>query len=452
MAHGGERPPGPFPLPSAASPAARPCPDRRRPGRYCYLFDVDEELAGDLDLRMRLVARPLVDRPRGADLRRRVRPHPAAGAAARRAGAAAHRGRRGARRAGRRPHRLRARRGRRPPGAVDERRRRRAARLGDATRARSCARAWRCSTQAFAERIRPWPQILHALLRRAVRRTMELNVHRAATCHPRADARIALLLWHLAERWGIVVAGRHPRAAAADAPADRTARRRRAAVGVACARAPVERRARHTRTERPRPARHGRASHRRARRSGGSVGSGHERARVHRAPGRDGALTVHVIWMTSGLGCDGDTVAMTAATQPSLEDLLTRALPGMPGVALYNPFLAVEYRPRLHAGLLRRGGRQARPVHPRARGRGPQRGDQRRRPLGRARHRPGHGPADHHERVDRPAGAAGRRPCWRWGPAPRTAGSRRCATTPPARWACATTSDAAGAPGSAIRS
>jgi hydrogenase small subunit len=53
-------------------------------------------------------------------------------------------------------------------------------------------------------------------------------------------------------------------------------------------------------------------------------------------------LTVHVIWMTSGLGCDGDTVAMTAATQPSLEDLLNRALPGMPGVALYNPFLAVE--------------------------------------------------------------------------------------------------------------
>jgi len=53
-------------------------------------------------------------------------------------------------------------------------------------------------------------------------------------------------------------------------------------------------------------------------------------------------LTVHVIWMTSGLGCDGDTVAMTAATQPSLEDLLTRALPGMPGVALYNPLLAVE--------------------------------------------------------------------------------------------------------------
>ena len=36
-------------------------------------------------------------------------------------------------------------------------------------------------------------------------------------------------------------------------------------------------------------------------------------------------LTVHLIWMTSGLGCDGDTVALTAATRPSLEALLTRA-------------------------------------------------------------------------------------------------------------------------------
>jgi hydrogenase small subunit len=37
---------------------------------------------------------------------------------------------------------------------------------------------------------------------------------------------------------------------------------------------------------------------------------------------------VHIVWMTSGLGCDGDTVAMTAATNPSLEDLLTGAIPG----------------------------------------------------------------------------------------------------------------------------
>jgi CRP/FNR family cyclic AMP-dependent transcriptional regulator len=57
--------------------------------------------------------------------------------------------------------------------------------------------------EAFCQRIRPWPQILLVLLQRANRRTMELNAQRAATCHPRADARIALLLWHLASQWGV---------------------------------------------------------------------------------------------------------------------------------------------------------------------------------------------------------------------------------------------------------
>jgi hydrogenase small subunit len=46
--------------------------------------------------------------------------------------------------------------------------------------------------------------------------------------------------------------------------------------------------------------------------------------------------------MTSGLGCDGDTVSMTAATNPSLEDLLRGALPGIPPVIIYNPFFAYE--------------------------------------------------------------------------------------------------------------
>jgi hydrogenase small subunit len=53
-------------------------------------------------------------------------------------------------------------------------------------------------------------------------------------------------------------------------------------------------------------------------------------------------LLVHVLWMTSGLGCDGDTISMTAATSPSLEDLLRGAIPGMPGVVIYNPVLAYE--------------------------------------------------------------------------------------------------------------
>ena len=51
---------------------------------------------------------------------------------------------------------------------------------------------------------------------------------------------------------------------------------------------------------------------------------------------------VHVIWMTSGLGCDGDTVALTAATSPRLEELLRGAVPGMPPLALYNPLLAYK--------------------------------------------------------------------------------------------------------------
>lgn len=49
-----------------------------------------------------------------------------------------------------------------------------------------------------------------------------------------------------------------------------------------------------------------------------------------------------VLWITSGLGCDGDSIAMTAATSPSLEDLLRGALPGMPPLILYNPVFAFE--------------------------------------------------------------------------------------------------------------
>jgi CRP/FNR family transcriptional regulator, cyclic AMP receptor protein len=60
---------------------------------------------------------------------------------------------------------------------------------------------------AFAERIRPWPQIYVALLRRAAKRVFDLNVQRAIACQPRLEARLALLLWHLAARWGRVEPG-----------------------------------------------------------------------------------------------------------------------------------------------------------------------------------------------------------------------------------------------------
>jgi hydrogenase small subunit len=53
-------------------------------------------------------------------------------------------------------------------------------------------------------------------------------------------------------------------------------------------------------------------------------------------------LEVHVVWITAGLSCDGDTVSITAATQPSLEDLVAGALPGVPRMVLHNPVLAYE--------------------------------------------------------------------------------------------------------------
>jgi len=51
---------------------------------------------------------------------------------------------------------------------------------------------------------------------------------------------------------------------------------------------------------------------------------------------------VHIIWITAGLSCDGDTISVTAAGQPSIEDILLGAIPGLPKVYLHNPVLAYE--------------------------------------------------------------------------------------------------------------
>ena len=51
---------------------------------------------------------------------------------------------------------------------------------------------------------------------------------------------------------------------------------------------------------------------------------------------------VHVLWLTAGLGCDGDTIALTAAEQPSIEDLILGAFPGVPKIRLHNQVLAYE--------------------------------------------------------------------------------------------------------------
>jgi hydrogenase small subunit len=46
--------------------------------------------------------------------------------------------------------------------------------------------------------------------------------------------------------------------------------------------------------------------------------------------------------MSGALGCDGESVAITSATSPSLEDLVLGTLPRVPRIVLHLPLLAVE--------------------------------------------------------------------------------------------------------------
>ncbi|HXU73540.1 MAG TPA: hydrogenase expression protein HypE [Polyangia bacterium] len=48
---------------------------------------------------------------------------------------------------------------------------------------------------------------------------------------------------------------------------------------------------------------------------------------------------VHVLWINAGLSCDGDSVALTAAMQPSVEDIVLGVLPGMPKVVFHWPLI-----------------------------------------------------------------------------------------------------------------
>jgi CRP/FNR family transcriptional regulator, cyclic AMP receptor protein len=176
-----------------------------RAGRFQYLLDLDPDLAESLDVRMRLAARPAAtaltfDAEVGeVDLDRRL--------------AAAGPG----------------------PGVlvldgvlalnvrVGDRVAAELLGAGDLIEAETeadeqllaCTVGWRALVpmrlalldSSFVERVRPWPQIVHTLLRRAERRTRNLNVQRAIACQPRLDVRLALLLWHLAARWGRVEPG-----------------------------------------------------------------------------------------------------------------------------------------------------------------------------------------------------------------------------------------------------
>ena len=54
---------------------------------------------------------------------------------------------------------------------------------------------------------------------------------------------------------------------------------------------------------------------------------------------------LHILWMNGGLSCDGDSVALTAATQPSIEEIVLGALPGLPQVQVHWPLIDFECGP-----------------------------------------------------------------------------------------------------------
>jgi len=51
---------------------------------------------------------------------------------------------------------------------------------------------------------------------------------------------------------------------------------------------------------------------------------------------------VHILWISELLSCDGDSVSVTAAMQPSIEDVVMGNIPGLPKVHLHNKVLANE--------------------------------------------------------------------------------------------------------------
>src|SRR3954463_2474307 len=52
-----------------------------------------------------------------------------------------------------------------------------------------------------------------------------------------------------------------------------------------------------------------------------------------------GVEEVHILWISEGMSCDGDTISVTAAGLPSIEDVVLGAIPGLPKVHLHNKVL-----------------------------------------------------------------------------------------------------------------
>lgn len=73
----------------------------------------------------------------------------------------------------------------------------------------------------------------------------------------------------------------------------------------------------------------------------------HDEQRVAAEPERESRRlpegpidTVHAFWL-AGMSCDGCSISVTGATNPSVEDLLTGSISGLPKVILHHPVLSL---------------------------------------------------------------------------------------------------------------
>lgn len=178
---------------------------RARPARYCYLLDEDSDLADAFDLRTRLVVRQVatarvLEIPVGTDwISER------SGVGSRALGVLVLDGLFAVdvRVGGRTATELQG------PGDLLQPPRPGIDQLVERELARHTLVPSRVAVldAEFLDRVRPWPDVVITLLRRAEKRSIDLNLQRAVCCHPSLELRLALLLWHLAERWGRIEPG-----------------------------------------------------------------------------------------------------------------------------------------------------------------------------------------------------------------------------------------------------
>lgn len=184
--------------------ASRQRPPQKRSSSFHYLLDLDVDLAEALDVRMRLVARPAATAmifeadPGEVKLSERLAAVKAGPGVLVLDGVLAVNVQVGDRVAAELLG----------SGDIVEA-------CGEGDELLACATEWRglgptrfaVLDDGFVQRVRPWPQIMQALLTRVERRARNLNVQRAIASQPRLEVRLALLLWHLAARWGRVEPG-----------------------------------------------------------------------------------------------------------------------------------------------------------------------------------------------------------------------------------------------------